>query len=290
MAPESQVVDVYFAVGDGTDCAEVMAFPRRIGPDEEPVAAAFAELIAGPIEEEAGAGATSFFSIETAAVIRSVQIIDGLAVVDFVDLRPVLPNASTSCGSAALLAQLNGTAFQFDAVRRTRYEIDGSCEAFGNWLQRDCFESDRSGSSSSSDIPTDGEGASGSGCTTDVVDGLADGRWFGFVSEADVDGILFDLACWYSGPAAIVAAAEDGEESPPPNDYHIRNSDDRLRAVAVDIDAEVSWLAQPADPASLVAVSYETWLASRLGRPFQPGIWLDVIDGRVASMEEQYVP
>ena len=69
---------------------------------------------------------------------RDFPISDGLLTVDFADLRPVIPNASTSCGHLSLIAQLNGTAFQFGEVDRVTSRIDGSCDMFFNWLQTDC--------------------------------------------------------------------------------------------------------------------------------------------------------
>jgi hypothetical protein len=56
-------------------------------------------------------------------------------VVDFHDLRTVIPNASTSAGSGMLLAQLDATVFQFDSVSSVVYRIEGDCEAFNEWLQ-----------------------------------------------------------------------------------------------------------------------------------------------------------
>ncbi|MEX2553572.1 MAG: hypothetical protein WD627_11300 [Actinomycetota bacterium] len=47
----------------------------------------------------------------------------------------MIPNASSSCGSAQLLAQLDGTARQFDEVDRTLYSINGDAGTFYEWLQ-----------------------------------------------------------------------------------------------------------------------------------------------------------
>lgn len=47
----------------------------------------------------------------------------------------IVPNASTSCGSALLLAQMNRTARQFPAVRRAIYSFDGDVGALYEWLQ-----------------------------------------------------------------------------------------------------------------------------------------------------------
>ncbi|MDH3679954.1 MAG: GerMN domain-containing protein, partial [Acidimicrobiia bacterium] len=285
--PVEETVEVYFSVGDGSDCSRVEPHVRNIGLGVDPIRAAFDELIGGPSPDEASAGATSFFSSETANVVSAVSLTDGLLVVDFADLRTLIPNASTSCGSEALLAQLNNTAFQFSDVDRVRYRIEGSCDDFANWLQRDCFDADRSGQQL--DVPTN-ERASGSGCTPTSSDSLPDGLWFGFIEDPQTDQVSFDLACWFTGAAAAAAAAEDGEESPPPNDFHIRNESDRLRTLAVDPSAEVAWLPNPGDPESLEVVTYHAWLAEQPGRPVAPGVWLNVEDGRVISIEEQYVP
>ena len=92
-------------------------------------------LLRGPTEAERAAGLGSWFSDATAAMLREVTITDGHAVVDLEDLRPVIPNASTSAGSARLLSQLDGTVFQFVSVRSVEYRLLGSCEEFNEWLQ-----------------------------------------------------------------------------------------------------------------------------------------------------------
>lgn len=285
--PVDETVEVYFSAGDGSDCSQVEGFPRPLPDGADALEVAFTELVAGPTAAETDAGVGSFFSSQTAEAITAITLADGLAVIDFIDLRPLLNNASTSCGSEALLAQLNATAFQFSDVERTRYRINGSCDDFANWLQRECFDTDRDGNQL--DVSTN-QRASGSGCTPPPDDGLPDGRWFGFVHQADADQLSFDLACWFTGTAAAAAAAEDGEESPPPNDFHIRNENDRLRTLPVDPGVAVDWLPNPGDPASVERVAYDIWLAQQGERDPDPGVWLDVEGGKIARIEEQYVP
>ena len=82
-------------------------------------------------------------SSATTGSVRSVILDEGRLTVDFKDIRSKIPNASTSCGSAALLAQLNRTAFQFPEVAQVRYEFLGSCDTFMNFLQRECTEPTR---------------------------------------------------------------------------------------------------------------------------------------------------
>jgi hypothetical protein len=66
-------------------------------------------------------------------------------VVDLGDLRSVIPNASTSTGSTLLLEQLNATVFQFSTAERVDYRLEGSCDAFFEWLQRGCEVIERPG-------------------------------------------------------------------------------------------------------------------------------------------------
>jgi len=128
-------VDVYFGVDGSADCAEVQAFPRQIPPNREPIQGAFESLLAGPSAAESGA--TSWFSAETADALRSVSLADGRLRVDLDDLSSVISGASSSCGSAALLAQLQATGFQFAEVNEIEFH-EGSCESFFNFSQMEC--------------------------------------------------------------------------------------------------------------------------------------------------------
>lgn len=122
------------------------------GPEEDPegsrrspedveagLEAALKELLRGPTAEEREDGISSWFSAETAHALLSARVDgQGNAVVDFHDLASLIPAASASAGSAMLLAQLNATVFQHPPVLSVEYRVDGSCDAFWNWLQYDC--------------------------------------------------------------------------------------------------------------------------------------------------------
>jgi hypothetical protein len=131
--------------------------------------------------------------------------------------------------------------------------------------------------------------ASGSGCTPGTTTSLPDGEWFGYVDDASAARLSFDLACWFTGDAAAQAAAEDGEESPPPNDYYVRNVNPGLRTLSVAGSATVAWLPNPGDP-STATVPYADWLTDRTARSYQPGVWLTITGGAITTIEEQYVP
>jgi hypothetical protein len=94
------------------------------------------ELLRGPTAAERRKGYGGWFSRRTADMLRSVRIAAGVAYVDFDDFSSVIPNASSSCGSSLLLAQLDRTARQFPSVRRAVYSFGGNRAAFYEWLQR----------------------------------------------------------------------------------------------------------------------------------------------------------
>ncbi len=133
------------------------------------------------------------------------------------------------------------------------------------------------------------DGAEGSGCAPGPG-ALPDGTWFGFVTVADAEEIQFDLACWFTGDAAAKAAAEDGEESPPPNDYYVRNSNETIREVPVAGGTEVTWYPNIGDPTTETTIDYSTWLTEADERDFMPGVWIEIKAGEVVEIAEQWVP
>lgn len=130
--------------------------------------------------------------------------------------------------------------------------------------------------------------AEGSGCTPGPGE-LGNGDWFGNVTATTDTTVEFDLACWFTGDAAARAAAEDGEESPPPNDYYVRNVNETLRTLEVSSGAQVIWYPQ-GGPTGESTTSYPDWIQGVEERGFMFGVWLEVEDGTVVSIHEQWVP
>lgn len=111
-----------------------------------PAASATTDSLRAALERLAsGVGESTWFSGETADVLRSATVdANGHAVVDFVDLRDVIPNASSSAGSIALIEELNATVFSVDGVASVEYRMNGSCPLLGEWLQYgECLTFDR---------------------------------------------------------------------------------------------------------------------------------------------------
>jgi spore germination protein GerM len=127
-------VRVFFIPGGADPCGTVAPVVRMVaGPVTAEIA--LRELLAGPTDAEAAAGFTSLFGPATADALLAVTVTDGIARVSFRDLRPIIPNASSSCGSAALLAALDATLAHVPGVRGARYSFGGDEAAFYEWLQ-----------------------------------------------------------------------------------------------------------------------------------------------------------
>lgn len=138
LEPGETLVHVHFAQ-EGAGCDAVVPFGRAVPPDDEVLVTALLEQLAGPTEAEAAAGYTSFFSAATAGMLRGAGVIDGVAYVDLDAALPAtIPNASTSCGSAALLAALGATVADAAGVGTVRYALDGEPAPFYEWLQSSC--------------------------------------------------------------------------------------------------------------------------------------------------------
>lgn len=135
-------VDVYQtrSAGDERGRCDRVVPATRVSRGEDPLQVALEELLAGPTPEEEEDGYTSWFSQRTAGMLRNADVDDGVAHIDFFDFSRIIPGASTSCGSAALLAQLERTAEQFPRVLRAVYSFEGDAEAFYGWLQREAPE------------------------------------------------------------------------------------------------------------------------------------------------------
>lgn len=133
--PEGPIdYDVYLLV-DGGECDEVVPRPRT-STVEGVLGDAMTQLLAGPTDDEIAEGLGSWFSSDTAGMLRAIEIDDGVARISLAtDLRTTIPNASSSCGSAGLLAQLDATATQFASVDEAIYSLDGDVAAFYEWLQ-----------------------------------------------------------------------------------------------------------------------------------------------------------
>lgn len=138
--------------------------------------------------------------------------------------------------------------------------------------------------------PPTNELPEGSGCTPGTGH-LPDGIWYGHVVATSIDELQFDLACWFIGEAATVASAEDGQESPPPNGYHVRNTNARVGTVPVAGNVPVTWYGMdPSDPSNEALIDYGDWITDRQDRRYQLPVWLTLESGAITQIHEQWTP
>ena len=124
---------------------------------------------------------------------------------------------------------------------------------------------------------------------------LADGRHPVYIKTVDPDQqtITFDLIQFFTGDAATKAAAEDGEESPPPNDYYIRNVNPRLRTLPVRSDAPITVNVLAAGSTgsatkdvAVTLAELATYFPNSGTAPF----WLTLDQGQVTNAAQQFLP
>lgn len=123
------------------DCSLTFPVPRRVAVTADAVAlteAAIEELLAGPTPAEQANGYTSWFSQATAGDLISVRVAGDTAYVNLANHAGRINNASTSCGSAGYLSQLDNTVRTASGATRVLYAFDGDPEAFWYWLQIAC--------------------------------------------------------------------------------------------------------------------------------------------------------
>jgi hypothetical protein len=118
---------------------------------------------------------------------------------------------------------------------------------------------------------------------------LADGRHPVLLKRVDSGGrtVTFDLIQFYQGEQAAIEAAKDRQESPPPNDFYIRNVNSRLRTLPVAADATITvngLLATQTDTPVTLAK-----LAS-LTRSYSPVFRITVRNGQVVKIAEVWLP
>jgi hypothetical protein len=123
---------------------------------------------------------------------------------------------------------------------------------------------------------------------------LEDGRHPVYLKTVDSGRrtITFDLVQLFTGDAAARAAAEDGKESPPPNDIYIRNVNARLRTLPVAADAPITantLTAQSSGSATKDVPLTLDELAGYFPTAADP-FWITVQGGQVTRMAQQYLP
>lgn len=135
------LVRVYFSnrlksSGSGS-CDQV--FPvGRVVASEDRIEATISELLNGPTGHERDNGFNSFFSDKTKSMLKNIRVTNGTVYLNLNDIRPIIPNASSSCGSAQLMSEIDSTLKQFPEVKKVIVAINGKPNTFYDWIQVGC--------------------------------------------------------------------------------------------------------------------------------------------------------
>jgi len=122
------------------DCGAV--FPvNRSAPSGSDYGETLKQLFSGPTLDETAQGYTSFFSAQTADILIKVKTIDDTAYVNLKDIRPMIPNASASCGSQEFIGEVEKTLFQDGNIKKVMFAINGDPTPFYEWMQIGCAPS-----------------------------------------------------------------------------------------------------------------------------------------------------
>ena len=158
-----------------------------------------------------------------------------------------------------------------------------------------CGGSDEPGGTGGAPATTTVPASTAGAPTTTEPAVLADGRHPVYLKTVDPgqQTITFDLIQFFTGEAATKAAAEDGEESPPPNDYYIRNVNPRLRTLPVAPGAPITvnvLAAQSTGNATKDVSVTMAELASYFPNSGTAPFWITVDQGQVTRMAQQFLP
>jgi hypothetical protein len=132
---------VFFHKSTDDNCSHVYSVSRQVPTTPRVGTAALNQLFAGPTPAEQLAGYTSVFSSQTADILNSIQVKNGIVHVDLKDIRTLLPSVSASCGSEQFLAEVTNTLKQFSTVQRVVLAIEKDVEGFYQWMHRSCDDS-----------------------------------------------------------------------------------------------------------------------------------------------------
>jgi hypothetical protein len=135
--------------------------------------------------------------------------------------------------------------------------------------------------------------ATDSDATTSQPVVLVDGRHPVIIKTVDPDRrrITFDLIQFYQGEDATLEAAKDHQESPPPNDYYIRNANPKLRTLPVRSDASITTNTLTAGCSATKNVRVPLDRLAIVLPPSGAGpFWITVRHDQVVKIAEQYVP
>jgi len=117
------------------DCNKVFPVTRQIPKTTAVATAALLELFKGTTPEEEAKQFFSFPAKDTEGILKSVNIKNGAAYVNFTKrMYEQMGTATTSCGGG-FFSSVEQTLKQFPSVKKAYYAIEGDTNEFYEWVQ-----------------------------------------------------------------------------------------------------------------------------------------------------------
>ncbi len=136
-------IDIYFQTRwdniNLVDCGKTAKVTRTIPVTDSPATAALEQLFLWPTSEEKSGGLIDYvITGSTTDALNRVFVKNGVAYLDWDDLRELIPSASSSCGSIGFLRPIEETLLQFPTITKVIHAIDGQPSVFYEWIQMGC--------------------------------------------------------------------------------------------------------------------------------------------------------
>lgn len=118
------------------DCNKVFPVTRKIPKTTAIAKAALEELFKGVTKEEEAKGYGSIPASESNGVLKSINVKNGAAYVNFTKLiLEQMGNATTSCGGGQYFGMIEKTLTQFPTIKKVYYAVEGDTNEFYEWVQ-----------------------------------------------------------------------------------------------------------------------------------------------------------
>ena len=108
------------------DCNKVFPVTRKIPKTAATAKAALAELFKGPTKDEEAKGYSGLTAAETDGILKSINVKNGAAYVNFTSRVMVqMGNSTTSCGGGQYWGMFDETLMQFPTIKKVYYAVEG---------------------------------------------------------------------------------------------------------------------------------------------------------------------
>ncbi len=140
-ANKKQIV-IYFnnkkVAGNSNECGLVYGIERTITPSDDQAKDVLLHLFSGPTYSEKSKGYSSMFSEKTANILKSIKIVNRVAYINLNDIRSLMTEVSSSCGSKEFITAVDETLRNNKLADKAIFAINSSVEAFYEWIQIGC--------------------------------------------------------------------------------------------------------------------------------------------------------